>query len=130
MLRILAVVLLLTPTLALADQATADACAANLPADARTIYAAVVANFAAGDAHPDVRAKIMGLAREGKIDRGAARTGGRRRCTSSNGSERIACAASALEDAIDVASTAFASSVTEGVLGKPPPCRTDFLERF
>ncbi len=77
MLRIFTVALLLTPTLARADPAAADACAAGLPPDARTIYAAVAADFAAGNGRPDVRATIMGLAEEGKIDRGAVRENGR-----------------------------------------------------
>lgn len=77
MLRILTVALLLVPTLARADQATADACAANLPPDAKTIYAAVTADFAAGNGQPDVRAKIVGLAQAGKIDRAAIRENGR-----------------------------------------------------
>ncbi len=77
MLKILTVALLLWPTLACADQAAADACAASLSADAKTIYAAVVAEFAAGNPHPDVRATIMGLVQEGKIERGPVRENGR-----------------------------------------------------
>ena len=73
MLQILTLVLLIAPTLARADRASADFGAAGLTSDARTIYAAVASGFLAGDAQVDARAKIVELAQAGKIDRAAKR---------------------------------------------------------
>ena len=73
MLRIFTLTLLLAPTLAHASSTAADACAANLPADAKAIYAAIAADFAAGNSRPDVNSKIISLANDGKIDRAALR---------------------------------------------------------
>ena len=71
MLRILAVVVLLAPVFAHADPMAANSCAAQLPVDAKTIYDAVAAEFAAGNGRTDVRAKIMALVQAGKIDKSA-----------------------------------------------------------
>ena len=77
MLRTLATIFFLSPALAQADQATADACASNLSADAKTIYAAVAADFAAGNGNPDVNARIVALAKAGKIDTSMLRENGK-----------------------------------------------------
>ena len=73
MLRILTALILLGPTIAHADPAAANACAANLAPDGKTIYGAVTADFAAGNSQPDVRATVIGLVKAGKIDRAGAR---------------------------------------------------------
>lgn len=77
MLRILTVALLLTPALGHADPAAANACAANLSADAKTIYDAVSAEFAAGNGQADVRAKIVALVQAGKIDKATVSQNGK-----------------------------------------------------
>jgi hypothetical protein len=73
MLRILTVLMLLGPANARADPAAANACAGSLLPDAKTIYGAVTADFAAGNSQPDVRATVIGLVQAGKIDRAGAR---------------------------------------------------------
>jgi len=66
--------LLLVPSLALADNKAADACAAGLSPDAQQIYAAAAPGFvAAADKQAEVKGKVQELVLGGKIDRGSAR---------------------------------------------------------
>ncbi len=59
---------------ALADQASADKCAAALSPEAKTIYAAVAPDYAAGaDLKSLVTEKTRGLVKAGTISMGSAR---------------------------------------------------------
>jgi hypothetical protein len=67
---------------ALADRATADACAAKLPANSKLIYTASVDSVKPGaDLTEVVRGKTRGLVMSGKLSRGdaqgAAQTAGK-----------------------------------------------------
>ena len=67
-------VALFTPSLAIASQQSANACAGKLSPDAKAIYDAAAPGFAAAaDPKAEVKAKVMDLVSAGKISRGSAR---------------------------------------------------------
>lgn len=72
---IVALVLALPVAPAFANRATADACAARLPADAKLIYAVSIGTVAPGaDLAGNVRAKTRELVMAGKLDRAQAQS--------------------------------------------------------